>query len=79
MIPGQLLIPGLPGGRIAVIITILILIVVAFIGRWVYHDAKRRGSKWAWQWGVGIGILLLIGVVPGIIGIIYYISTRDDV
>ena len=64
-------VPGAPE-----LVVILLVLVVAFglIGRWVYRDAKSRGSEWAWQWGVGIAVLFLMGLVPGLLGILIYVT-----
>jgi hypothetical protein len=68
-------VPGAPE-----LVVILLVLVVAFglIGRWVYRDAKSRGSEWAWQWGVGIAVLFLMGLVPGLLGILIYVTVRGD-
>ena len=39
---------GLPGGPELLIVIIILLVPGALVGRWVYRDAKRRGSAWAW-------------------------------
>lgn len=67
--------PGLLGGPEVLIIMLILLIVGFFLGRWVYRDAKTRGSSWAWQWGVAIGILL-VPVVPGLVLLILYLLLR---
>ena len=68
-------VPGAPE-----LVVILLVLVVAFglIGRWVYRDEKSRGSEWAWQWGVGIAVLFLMGLVPGLLGILIYVTVRGD-
>jgi hypothetical protein len=76
MLPVQ--IPGLPGGPELLIVLLLALIIVVFVGRWVYRDAKARGSKWAWQWSVGISVLFFFGLVPGLLGLVIYLFLRDD-
>ncbi len=48
-------------------VTALVVFAILFsIGRWIYRDAKSRGSEWAWQWAFGIPLLLLPGLVPGL-------------
>lgn len=69
---------GVPGGAELGILLLIVLLLAAFVGRWIYHDAKRRGSDWAWQWAVGIVILFLVGLVPGLLGIIIYLLVRSD-
>jgi len=68
-------VPGAPE-----LLVVLLVLVVAFglIGRWVYRDARSRGSQWAWQWGVGIGVLFLAGLVPGLLGLLIYLVVRGD-
>jgi hypothetical protein len=36
---------------IATYLTVLAVLAVLYatLGRWLYRDAKRRGSEWAWQ------------------------------
>jgi hypothetical protein len=68
-------VPGAPE-----LLILLLVLVVAFglVGRWVYRDARSRGSEWAWQWGVGIAVLFLAGLVPGLLGILIYLVVRGD-
>jgi hypothetical protein len=65
------------GGVETLIIMLVMAVVGFFVGRWVYRDAKTRGSNWAWQWGVGIGILL-IPIAPGLLLLAIYLLVRDD-
>ena len=67
-----------PGGPELLIVVAILAIVFGLVGRWVYKDAKARGSDWAWQWGVGVGFLFLLGLVPGLLGMLIYISVRGD-
>jgi len=67
-----------PGGAELVIILVILFIVFGLVGRLVYRDAKSRGSDWAWQWGVGIAFPFLIGFVPGLLGILIYLSVRGE-
>jgi putative flippase GtrA len=68
-------VPGAPE-----LLILLLVLVVAFglVGRWVYRDARSRGSEWAWQWGVGIAVLSLVGLVPGLLGLVVYLVVRGD-
>ena len=68
-----------PGGPELLILLVILVLAFALVGRWVYRDAKSRGSDWAWQWGVGIGLLFLFGLVPGLLGLLIYVTVRDDV
>ncbi len=67
-----------PGGPELLIVVAILAIVFGLVGRWVYRDAKARGSDWAWQWGVGVGFLFLLGLVPGLLGVLIYISVRGE-
>ena len=75
MVPVPLQIPG--GAELSIILVIL-FIVFGLVGRWVYRDAKSRGNEWAWQWGVGIAFLFLAGLVPGLLGLLIYVSVREE-
>jgi hypothetical protein len=68
-----------PGGPELLILVVVVLVVFGLVGRWVYRDAKSRGMDWAWQWGVGVGLLFLFGLVPGLLGVLIYVSVRDEV
>lgn len=67
-----------PGGIELLVILLIILLLAAVVGRWIYRDAKSRGSDWAWQWAVGIVILFLVGLVPGLLGVVIYLLIRGD-
>lgn len=67
-----------PAGPELLIIFLILFIVLGLIGRWVYRDAKSRGSDWAWQWGVGIAFLFLAGLVPGLVGMLIYVLVRGE-
>lgn len=71
---------------VGVAFALLALAVLVAIGRWFYRDASSRGSEWAWQWAVGIPVLLvagivapelLLGLVPGLLGVILYFVIRN--
>ncbi|WP_049985340.1 hypothetical protein [Halobellus rufus] len=67
-----------PGGPELLILFLVLLVVFGLVGRWVYRDAKSRGSDWAWQWGVGVALLFLAGLVPGLLGILIYVTVRGE-
>ena len=69
---------GVPGVVEFGIVLLIILLIAGVVGRWVYRDAKAWGSDWAWQWAVGIVLLLLVGFVPGLLGIVTYLIVRGD-
>ncbi|WP_050032555.1 hypothetical protein [Halorubrum halophilum] len=67
-----------PAGPELLLILLILIVVFGLIGRWVYRDAKSRGSDWAWQWGVGIAFLFFLGLVPGLLGILIYVLVRGE-
>lgn len=69
---------GVPGGPELLVLLLVLLLVFGIVGRWIYRDAKRRGSEWAWQWGVGIALLFLAGLVPGLLAVIIYLLVRPE-
>lgn len=75
--PAVLQLPGLLGGPEVLVFLLLMVVIGIFIGRWVYRDAKSRGSDWAWQWGVGVAILLVL-VGPGLLALGIYLLVRGD-
>ena len=68
-------VPGLPE---LMILLIIFGVFGVLFGRWIYRDAKSRGSAWAWQRAVGIFLLFLIGLVPGLIGLALYFGLRGE-
>lgn len=69
---------GIPGATELLIVLVVFLIPAVLVARWVYRDAKRRGSDWAWQWAVGLVFLFLAGLVPGLLGVIVYLLVRQE-
>lgn len=69
---------GLPGGPELLVVLLVVLLVAGVVGRWIYRDARARGSGWAWQWAVGIVLLFLVGLVPGLLGVVIYLLVRGD-
>ncbi|MCY4732916.1 hypothetical protein KY092_20515 [Natronomonas gomsonensis] len=67
-----------PGGPELLIVLLILFVAFGLVGRWVYRDAKSRGSDWAWQWGVGIALLFLAGLVPGLLGVLVYVLLRGE-
>lgn len=82
------LFPSVPGRSERLLSLLLLIVIPALVGWWVYHDATARGSEWAWQWGVGIavlfvlglipGLLFVYGLVPGLLGLILYLLLRNE-
>lgn len=69
---------GLPGGPELVILVLIFALLAVVVGRWVYRDARARGSDWAWQWAVGIIFLFFLGLVPGVLGVLVYVLVRGE-
>lgn len=66
-------------GPLELLIALLVLLVLILLPVYlVYRDAKKRGMNAAF-WAVLVGILLLIGLLPGLAAVLYYLWTRDDV
>lgn len=59
---------------IAVVVVLLIVLVPALL---VYRDAKKRGMNAA-LWAVVVGGLLLVGFLPGLAAIAYYLWRREE-
>ena len=72
------ILPGVVVARDELWLLLALLVLWATLGRWLYRDARSRGSEWAWQWGVGIAVLFLAGLVPGLLGILIYLVVRGD-
>ena len=70
--------PGAPGGPELIIVLSIILLLLGLLGRWIYRDAKSRGSDWAWQWATGIPMMFVLELVPGLLTLIIYLLVRDD-
>lgn len=59
---------------VAVVVLLLIVLVPAFL---VYRDATKRDMNAA-LWAVIVGGLLLVGFLPGLAAIAYYLWKRED-
>ena len=69
----------LPGGpELLLILFIVFVLLFGILGRWIYRDAKDRGSDWAWQWATGIPIMFILGLVPGLLATIIYLLVRGE-
>jgi hypothetical protein len=55
------------------------IVVFVIVVRWVHRDAKKHGSNTPWLWGIGVGVLFLLGIVPGLFGVIVYLLARKNV
>ncbi|SEH56923.1 hypothetical protein SAMN05192561_10817 [Halopenitus malekzadehii] len=48
----------------------------ATVGRWIYVDARERGSEWAWQWGFGTPLTVFLGIDVFLLVIVIYLLLR---
>jgi len=53
-----------------------LLALWATLGRWLYRDAKDRGSDWAWQWGFGTPLTVIAGIDVMLLVIVIYLLLR---
>lgn len=73
----MLLFGGVPLGPEFLIIILLLGLAIAFlVARWVYKDAKKRGSNRPFLWGGGIGILLVVSFPLGVVALVIYLILR---
>lgn len=68
---------GNVGGGSLISVGVIVLVIAAVLAYWVYTDATGRGKDNAALWGLGVGILTLLTLVGGLIGLGFYIYTRD--
>lgn len=67
-----------PGGVELLVLLVVFALIGVLVGTWIYRDATDRGSAWAWQWAVGILLLFVVGLVPGVVGVVAYLLVRGD-
>lgn len=72
------ILPGVVIAQDELLIFIALLILWATVGRWMYNDAKSRGSKWAWQWGFGTPLTVGAGLDVMLLVIVIYLLLRDS-
>lgn len=65
------------GGGSLISAGVLVLLIAAVLGYWVYKDATGRGRDNAVLWAVAITVLTLLTLVGGLVGLAVYIYTRD--
>ncbi|WP_206537594.1 hypothetical protein [Natronolimnohabitans innermongolicus] len=58
-------------------VSTILLLLYGYLGRWIYRDAKKRGSDWAWQWAIGIPTMIIFGLIPGLLLLIIYLQLGD--
>ncbi|MGM0606669.1 MAG: hypothetical protein ACQETB_13490 [Halobacteriota archaeon] len=56
----------------------MLLVLWATVGRWMYKDARSRGSPWAWQWGFGTPLTVIAGIDVLLLVVIIYLLLRDS-
>ena len=63
-----------------VLVLLGLAILYATVGRWIYADARDRGSEWAWQWGFGTPLTVVLGLDVFLLVIVIYLLLRlsDD-
>jgi hypothetical protein len=54
----------------------VLLLLAGSTGYWVYLDGTNRGIDRAPWWGLSVFWLLLLGVLPGLIALAFYLSRR---
>ena len=55
-----------------------LLVLWATLGRWIYKDAKDRGSGWAWQWGFGTPLTVIAGLDVMLLVVVIYLLLRNS-
>ncbi|GAB7008275.1 hypothetical protein [Halorubrum trueperi] len=61
-----------------VYLLVVLLVLWATLGRWVYKDATARGSEWAWQWGFGTPLTVVAGLDVLLLVVVIYLLLRDS-
>ncbi len=63
-----------------VLVLLGLVVLYATVGRWIYADARERGSEWAWQWGFGTPLTVFLGIDVFLLVIVIYLLLRasDD-
>ncbi len=51
-------------------------ILYVTVGRWLYVDARDRGSEWSWQWGFGTPLTVFLGIDVFLLVIVIYLLLR---
>ncbi|MFC5134435.1 MULTISPECIES: hypothetical protein [Haloferacaceae] len=77
-IPTYEILPGVVVARDELWLLVALLILWATVGRWLYRDAKARGSEWAWQWGFGTPLTVVAGIDVMLLVVVIYLLLRDS-
>ncbi|ELZ35715.1 hypothetical protein [Halorubrum tebenquichense] len=70
--------PGVTVARDELLLLAALLVLWATLGRWVYKDAKDRGSEWAWQWGFGTPLAVIAGLDVMLLVVVIYLLLRNS-
>jgi hypothetical protein len=70
--------PGVTVARDELFLLAAFLVLWATLGRWIYRDAKARGSEWAWQWGFGTPLTLVAGLDVMLLVVVIYLLLRSS-
>lgn len=77
-IPTSEILPGVVVARDELWLLVVLAALWATVGRWLYRDAKSRGSEWAWQWGFGTPLTVVAGVDVMLLVVVIYLLLRDS-
>ncbi|WP_418282230.1 hypothetical protein [Halorubrum sp. DTA98] len=69
---------GVTVARDELLLLAALLVLWATLGRWLYKDAKDRGSEWAWQWGFGTPLAVIAGIDVMLLVVVIYLLVRES-
>ncbi|WP_281196121.1 hypothetical protein [Halorubrum sp. F4] len=72
------ILPGVVVARDELWLLFALAVLWATVGRWLYRDAKARGSEWAWQWGFGTPLTVVAGIDVMLLVVVIYLLLRDS-
>jgi hypothetical protein len=70
--------PGVVVARDELWVLIALVVLWGTLGRWLYRDARSRGSEWAWQWGFGTPLAVVAGFDVMLLVVVIYLQLRDS-
>ncbi|PAU84499.1 hypothetical protein CK500_02980 [Halorubrum salipaludis] len=70
--------PGVTVARDELFLLAALIVLWATLGRWIYKDAKDRGSEWAWQWGFGTPLTVIAGIDVMLLVVVIYLLLRNS-
>jgi hypothetical protein len=71
-------IPGGPELLIIFLVFLLVPVLGAAVGFWIYRDAKGRAVPYAPAWAVGTVALFFAGFIPGLLALAVYLYMREE-